>query len=156
MAVVLVGSLVWSLVTGVAGATGTEPATDPCAGALDAVNDGERRCRSPGAASAAPLVDADTITVTPSPLRDPLMFPGELGFLAVAVAVAGGGAVAGAVLVDGTTTNASSEALRQGTLYGGVGLLSLSGAIAAAAVATWVFDVANGTLRLPLFDGEAP
>ena len=51
---------------------------------------------------------------------------------------------------------ASSEALRQGTLYGGVGLLSLSGAIAAAAVATWVFDVANGTLRLPLFDGEAP
>jgi len=170
MQVVLVGSMVWSLVAGAAGAASpvaatpaapgaataaaTATAVDPCAGALDAVNDGVRQCRSPGAAELAPLVVADDKAAVEAPLRDPVLFPGELGFLAVLTAVAGGGAVAGAVFTEGTTTDATGEIVRQGTLWGGVGMLSLSGAIAAAAVGTWVFDVSTGSLRLPLFDGE--
>ena len=157
MQVVLVGSMVWSLVAGAAGAAGpvtSEAAADPCAGALDAVNDGARQCRSPGTADLAPLVVADDKAAVEAPLRDPLLFPSELGFLAVLTAVAGGGAVAGAVFTEGTVADQTGETLRQGTLWGGVGMLSLSGAIAAAAVGTWVFDVSTGSLRLPLFAGE--
>jgi hypothetical protein len=161
MQMVLVGSMVWSLVAGAAGAaspvTSTAASTaapDPCAGALDAVNDGARQCRSPGAAELAPLVVADDKAAVETPLRDPLLFPSELGFLAVLTAVAGGGAVAGAVFTEGTVADQTGETLRQGTLWGGVGMLSLSGAIAAAAVGTWVFDVSTGSLRLPIFAGE--
>jgi hypothetical protein len=149
---------------GVAGATGaagpvtstaTSPAAaDPCAGALDALSDGDRQCRSPGTADLAPLVVDDDKAAVEAPRRDPLLFPSELGFLAVLTAVAGGGAVAGAVFTEGAAADQTGETLRQGTLWGGVGMLSLSGAIAAAAVSTWVFDVSTGSLRLPLFAGE--
>lgn len=89
-----------------------------------------------------------------APQRDPLLFPAELGFMAMTSAVVGGGAIAGALFTAGQETDATGAALRQGTFWGGVSLLSLAGGLAAAGLSTWVFDVSTGTLRLPIFEGE--
>lgn len=137
---------------------------DPCRGELDAVTvtdggDAGRSCRSPGAlarddVAAALHVEADAVPAPPPPARDPLIFPAELGFVAVSTGVVGAAAVTGSLLSASQETDATGAALRQGAFWGGVSALSLAGGLAAAGVATWVFDVSTGTLRLPIFEGE--
>lgn len=138
-------------------------AVDPCRGELDAVtatdDSAGRTCRSPGAldpeaVAAAIHVEADAVPAAPKPSRDPLLFPAELGFIAVSTGVIGAAAVTGSFLSASQETDATGAALRQGAFWGGVSALSLAGGLAAAGLSTWVFDVSTGTLRLPLFDGE--
>ena len=146
MHVVIVTSLMLSL----ASTAPPTPAKDPCAGALDAVVDAERRCRSPGTLTSGIAADA---VVVEAPLRDPQSFPGEIAFLAVVSAVVGGGVIASTVLVTPDPT--ADARVQDGTFWTGVGLVSLGGLLAAAAVGTWVFNPATGALQLPIFEGES-
>lgn len=125
-----------------------------CRGALDAVVDDARRCRSPGALSPDAVVAADEKPAPEAPARAPTLFPGELGFIAATTAVVGTGAIAAAVFTATQQADPATVTLRQGAFWGGVSLVSLAGGIGAAALSTWVFDVSTGTLRLPIFEGE--
>jgi hypothetical protein len=131
-----------------------QPSDDPCKDALDAEQRGGVVCRSPGALDPSAVVDADAIPPPPPPLRDPALFSSEIGFFAVVTAAAGVSAVAAAVFTENPRNDATSETLRQGSFYAGLGGLGLATGLGAAAVATAVFDVSTGALRLPLFDGE--
>lgn len=125
-----------------------------CRGALDAVVDDTRRCRSPGALPPGTVVAADEKPAPEAPARAPTLFPGELGFIAATTAVVGTGAIAASVFVATQEADPAAVTLRQGAFWGGVSLVSLAGGIGAAALSTWVFDVSTGTLRLPIFEGE--
>ncbi len=131
-------------------------ATDPpaCRGALDAVVDDTRRCRSPGALSPGDVVAADDTPAPEAPTRAPTLFPGELGFIATTAAVVGTGSIAASIFTATQEADQTVATLRQGAFWGGVSLVSLAGGIGAAALSTWVFDVSTGTLRLPIFEGE--
>jgi hypothetical protein len=132
------------------------PVSDPpaCRGALDAVVDDERRCRSPGALDPEAVVAADAEPEPEAPLRAPTLFPSELGFIATTTAVVGTGAIAASLLSATQQADPAVATLRQGAFWGGVSLVSLAGGIGAAALSTWVFDVSTGRLLLPIFDGE--
>lgn len=132
------------------------PLPDPpaCRGALDAVVDDARRCRSPGGLSPEAVAVADEMPAPEAPARAPTLFPGELGFIAATTAVVGTGAIAASVFTATQEAAPDVVLLRQGAFWGGVSLVSLAGGIGAAALSTWVFDVSTGTLRLPLFEGE--
>lgn len=132
------------------------PVSDPpaCRGALDAVVDDERRCRSPGALAPGAVVVADAEPEPEAPMRAPTLFPGELGFIAATTAVVGTGAIAASVFTATQQADPAVATLREGAFWGGVSLVSLAGGIGAAALSTWVFDVSTGGLRLPIFDGE--
>ena len=152
MHVVIVTSFVLSLaaIAPVPPPAPTAPVSDPCQGELDAVVDAQRQCRSPVALTSEIAADA---VIVEAPERDPQAFPGELAFVAVVSAVVGGGVIASTLLV---TPDGSTDArVQQGTFGTGVGLVSLGGLLAAAAVGTWVFNPATGAMQLPIFDGES-
>ncbi len=127
---------------------------DPCADALDAEQRGDVLCRSPGALDPAAVVEADAPTPAPAPLRDPTIFPAEIGFFAVVSAVAGAGAVAASILTENTQNSPTDELVRQGSFYAGVSSLGLAAGLGAAALSTYVFDVSTGKLTLSIFDNE--
>jgi hypothetical protein len=82
------------------------------------------------------------------------LFPGELGFVAVVVGLAGGGVLAATATNDVTRLTSDQRAWRDGALVSGATLVGLAGLIGAGAVATVVFDPSTGALRLDLFAGE--
>lgn len=125
---------------------------DPCKGALDAgVVDGVR-CQSPVHADV--VVAADAKAPAPPLVRDPSIFPGELGFVATVLGLAGGAAVVVAVARDDGRLDADASVVNDGVFYGGVSVIGLAGLVAGAAVSTWVFDPATAQLKLPIFDNE--
>jgi hypothetical protein len=146
--------------TPTAATTATTTATttaDPCRGQLDAgpaqsgvVCAGPQRADAPVAADAA----TSTTAATPPQVRDPGIFPGELGFVAVVVGAASGAALAATYANDPTSLDDAGRALQDNTRIGAVVGFSLAGLIASAAVATWVFDPSTGALRLPIFEAE--
>jgi hypothetical protein len=128
--------------------------TDPCARALDAVVPTPASPGCLGPSSSAPPVVADDTAPERALRRDPAILPAELGFLAVALGVVGGGAVAGAQAVDTRRLNDAEAWQQQAVFVSGVSLVVLAGLVGAGAAATVVFDPSKGTLRLPVFSGE--
>jgi len=143
--------IVTSLMLSLASTAPPTPPADPCAGELDAVVEPGRLCRSPVALTSAVAADA---VIVEAPARDPQLLPGEIGFFAVVSAVVGGGVIASTFLTPAVVDGTTDATLRQATLWTGVGFVSLAGLLGAAALGTWVFNPATGTMQLPIFDGE--
>ncbi len=135
------------------GAVSTAVVGDPCKGQLDAAVVDGVRCQSPVHAETAPVA-ADEKAPLPPLARDPAIFPGELGFVATILGLAGSAAVVVAVTRDDGRLSADDEFVNGGVFVGGVSVIGLAGLVAGAAVSTWVFDPATAQLKLPLFEGE--
>ena len=141
-----------ALQLGLALAGGPAVKADPCKGHLDAVVVDGVRCQSP--AHEPDVVVADTKPAPPPLVRDPAIFPGELGFFSAVLALSGGAIVTLAYVQDPARLSADEAVVRDGVMIGGATVLSLSALVGAAALSTWVFDPSTATLRLPIFEGE--
>jgi hypothetical protein len=127
---------------------------DACAHALDAVAPTATSAGCAGPASVASSVVADDKAPPAAPARAPSTLPGELGFVALALGVAGGSAMIGAQATDVQRLDDEHQLQQRALFLSGASLVGLAGLVGAGAVAVTVFDPSTGTLRLPLFSGE--